>query len=61
MDLRRHGKSLLCRLGLHKWLTRVNADARWQECGRCGKFSKKVVTATRFPPGGIGDGTGGAS
>jgi len=54
------GKSLHCRLGIHKWVTRVNAGARWQECGRCGKYSGKVVQANRFPPGGMGDGGGGS-
>jgi hypothetical protein len=53
-------KSLYCWVGIHKWVTRTNADARWQECGHCGKFSGKVVTANRFPPGGSGDsGSGG--
>lgn len=49
-----------CRIGLHTWVTRVNAGARWQECGRCGKYSRKVVVSNRFPPGGTGAGAGGA-
>lgn len=53
-------KPLRCRFGLHIWVTRKNVDARWQECGRCGKYSGKVVVASRFPPGGTGDGGGGA-
>lgn len=53
------GKSLRCRFGIHTWVTRVNADARWQECGRCGKYSYKVVMANRFPPSGAGDDGGG--
>jgi hypothetical protein len=53
------GKSLRCWIGSHTWVTRVNAGARWQECGRCGKYSGKVVVANRFPPSGTGDGGGG--
>jgi hypothetical protein len=53
------GKSLRCRLGIHTWVTRVNADARWQECGRCGKVSPRVVMANRFPPSGMGEDGGG--
>ena len=53
------GKSLRCRFGIHTWVTRVNADARWQECGRCGKYYK-VLVANRVPPSGTGeDGSGG--
>lgn len=50
-----HGKSLRCRIGVHAWVTRVNADARWQECGRCGKYIHRVVMANRFPPSGTGE------
>lgn len=53
-------KGLRCWLGMHTWVTRVNAGARWQECGRCGRYSGKVAVANRFPPGGMGDGSGGA-
>ncbi len=53
-------KGLRCWIGMHVWVTRVNAGARWQECGRCGRYSRKVVVASRFPPGGTGDGSGGA-
>lgn len=48
-------KSLHCRIGIHRWVTCVNANARWQECGRCGKYSKRIVQANRFPPGGSGE------
>jgi hypothetical protein len=44
------GKSLRCWIGIHAWVTRVNAGARWQECGRCGKHSGKVRMANRFLP-----------
>jgi hypothetical protein len=55
------GKSLRCWIGIHTWVTRVNAGARWEECGRCGKYIHKVVMANRFPPSGMGeDGGGGA-
>lgn len=53
-------KSLRCRLGSHRWVTRVNAGARWQECGSCGKYTNRVPGANRFPPSGTGDGVGGA-
>ncbi len=53
-------KSLRCWIGMHTWVTRVNADARWQECGRCGKYSVKVVVSNRFPPGGTGEDGGAA-
>ncbi len=46
-------KSLYCRIGLHTWVTGVNADARWQECGRCGKCRVRFV-ATRYSPAGTG-------
>ena len=59
MDQVGQGKSIRCWIGSHTWVTRVNADARWQECGRCGKYSRKVVMANRFPPSGTGDGGGG--
>ena len=52
-------KSLGCWLSRHTWVTRVNADARWQECERCGKYSRKVAMANRFPRSGTGDGGGG--
>jgi hypothetical protein len=55
------GKSLRCWIGLHKWVTRVNASARWQECGRCGRYSHKVVMANRFPPSGTGEDAGGGA
>ena len=54
------GKSLYCWIGIHKWVTRTNAGARWQECGRCGKYSGKVVTANRFPPAAWGTETAAA-
>lgn len=44
------GRSLRCRFGIHTWVTRVNAGARWHECGRCGKCSYKVVMTNRVPP-----------
>ena len=50
------GRSLRCRFGIHTWVTRVNAGARWQECGRCGKYRRHVVMGNRFPPSGTGDG-----
>lgn len=56
-----HDKPLRCWVGVHSWVTRVNAGARWQECGRCGKYSRKVVTNNRFPPAGMGDGGAGGS
>lgn len=52
-------RPLRCQIGMHTWTTRVNANARWQECARCGKYSGKVVVNSRFPPGGTGDGGGG--
>ncbi len=55
------GKSLRCWMGIHAWVTRVNAGARWQECGRCGKFSGKVVMGNRFLPSGMGDDGGGGA
>ena len=53
-------KPLRCWIAMHTWVTRVNAGARWQECGRCGKYSRKVVMNmnNRFPPAGMGDGGG---
>ncbi len=44
------GRSLRCRFGIHTWVTRVNAGARWHECGRCGKYSYKVVMTTASLP-----------
>ena len=58
MDPGDQGRSLSCWIGIHTWVTRTNAGARWQECGRCGKYSRKVVTVDRFPPAGTGDGGG---
>jgi hypothetical protein len=55
------GRSLRCWIGIHTLVTRVNAGARWQECGRCGKYSRKVVMGNRFPPSGTGDDGGGGS
>ena len=55
------GKSLRCWIGIHTWATRVNAGARWQECGRCGKYSGKVLMANRFPPSGTGEDAGGGA
>ena len=55
------GKSLYCWIGIHTWVTRTNANARWEECKRCGKYSHRVAGANRFPPGGFGDGAGGAA
>ena len=55
------GKTLGCWLGIHAWVTRVDADARWQECRRCAKYKHGVVLNNRFPPAGLGDGSGGAS
>ena len=52
-------KSLRCWIGVHAMVTRVNAGARWQECGRCGKYRRQVVMGNRFPPSGTGDGFGG--
>jgi len=52
-------KTLRCWVGAHRWVTRTNAGARWQECGRCGRYSKKVRVAHRFPPGGTGISAGG--
>jgi hypothetical protein len=46
---------------IHRCVTRVNAGARWQECGRCGKYSPKVVMANRFPPLGTGEHAGGGA
>ncbi len=60
MGQSRLAKSIRCWMGMHPWVTRVNADARWQECGRCGKYSGRVVVASRFPPAGTGDGSGGS-
>lgn len=54
-------KPLRCWIGMHAWVTRTNAGSRWQECGHCGKYSGRVVTANRFPPGGMGDGSGGSA
>lgn len=59
MDQGTQSKTLRCRIGSHTWVTRANAGARWQERGRCGKYSNKVVAANRFPPGGFGDAGGG--
>lgn len=55
------GKTLGCWLSLHAWVTRVNADARWQECRRCGKYKTGVAMSNRFSPGGTGDDAGGGS
>jgi hypothetical protein len=44
------GKSLRCWIGIHTWVTRVNAGARWQECGHCGKYSGKVLMPTATLP-----------
>ena len=55
------GKTLGCWLGTHGWVTRVDADARWRECRRCGKYKTAVLMSNRFPPAGTGDGGGGAS
>jgi hypothetical protein len=49
----RQGRALRCRGGLHRWVTRVNKDVRWVECGRCGSYANRVATANRFPPGGF--------
>jgi hypothetical protein len=54
-------KPLRCWIGIHGWVTRVNAGARWQECGRCGKYSGKAVMANRFPPSGTGEDAGGGA
>jgi hypothetical protein len=59
MDQGDRRKSLRCRLGFHAFVTRVNADARWQECGRCGKYSRRTVMSNRFSPAGTGDDGGG--
>lgn len=53
------GTTLACRLTLHHWVTRVEGDARWQECGRCGKYRRVVAAQNRYPPGGTGGGSGG--
>jgi hypothetical protein len=42
-------------------VTRVNAGARWQECGRCGKYSGKVLMANRCPPSGTGEDAAGGT
>jgi len=55
MGRRSQGRSLHCWIGRHEWVTRVNAGARWRECGRCGKYLKTGVTANRFPSGGTGE------
>lgn len=55
------GKTLGCWLSVHAWVTRVDADARWRECQRCGKYKTAVVMGNRFPAAGMGDGSGGAS
>jgi hypothetical protein len=55
------GKSLRCWIGIHTWVTRVNAGARWQECGHSGKCSGKVLMANRFPPSGTGEDAGGGA
>ena len=55
MDQRERGRSLRCRIGIHAWVTRVNAGARWQECGRCGKYIHRVAMANRIPPSGTGE------
>jgi hypothetical protein len=55
------GKSLRCWIGSHTWVTHTNAGARWLECGRCGKYSRKAVLANRFPPSGMGDDAGGGA
>lgn len=52
-------KTLRCWVGAHRWVTRTNAGARWQECARCGRYSNKVTVAPRFPPGGTGASAGG--
>jgi hypothetical protein len=57
----KRGRSFRCRFGLHTLVTRVNAGARWQECGRCGKYSPRVAMANRFPPSGTGDDGGGGA
>ncbi len=54
-------RSLRCWIGIHSWVTKVNANARWHECRRCGKYSGNAVASNRFPPGGMGDGAGGFS
>lgn len=59
MDLHEHGKPLRCWIGSHTWVTRTEAGARWQECGRCGKYSPRVALANRFPPSGTGESPGG--
>lgn len=47
---------LRCKVGWHRWATRVNGNVRYQECAHCGKYRKEVATLNRFPPGGTGDG-----
>ena len=48
------GLSLRCRFGIHTWVTRVNAGARWQECGRCGKVQPQSGHGQPFPSLGHG-------
>ena len=59
MDNGERRKPLRCRFGLHTLVTRVNAGARWQECGRCGKYTPQVDMSNRYPPSGTGEEAGG--
>ena len=61
MDQGKRRRSLRCRFGLHTLVTRVNAGARWQECGRCGKYTHQVAMSNRYPPSGTGEEAGGGA
>ena len=40
---RKAGKSLFCRLGVHRWEDKVNDDGeRYVECRRCGQDDTKI-------------------
>jgi hypothetical protein len=43
------GKRLRCRLGMHKWVARVNEEAHYYACRYCGKYKEAGRAIMRYP------------
>ncbi len=43
------GRRLRCRIGMHKWVARVNEDEHYYACRYCGKYHETGQAIFRYP------------
>jgi hypothetical protein len=43
------GKRFRCRLGMHKWVARVNEEQHYFACEYCGKYKESAQAIFRYP------------